>query len=181
MKRGFVKDKTGQFYLVAAIIISVIVVSFVTLSNYAEGQELANVQNVGDELKIESEKVLDFGTYNSYSETQINDLMGKFVNDSINYNNNGEDFYFIFGDISGITFTGYSQTDSAISINISGEEIPINLAEREILFQKFIPESENTIILTIDSTNYEFELKDGKNFYFVVSQEIGGEKYVARN
>ena len=97
-KRGWlIKGKTAQFYLIAAIIISVVILGLVTMSNYSRRQESIRTENIGEELNIESEKVLDFGTYNGYSESQMQDLMENFSGNYINYVQEGVDFYFLFG------------------------------------------------------------------------------------
>jgi len=39
----------------------------------------------------------------------------------------------------------------------------------------------NVITVTLNGVNYEFELKTGQNFYYIVSQNISGERYVVTN
>ena len=177
MKR---RDKRGQFYLIAAIIISVIILGLMTMSNYSRRQESIKTETIGEELKIESEKVLDFGTYHGYSESQIGDLMKNFSRDYINYVQQGVDFYFLFGNSNKVTFVGYSQLDVTIYVNVGSGKSAINLNNREIVSQEFTPTSDN-ITITIEETDYDFELKKGQNFYFVVSQDIEGEKHVVKN
>jgi hypothetical protein len=178
IKRG---KKDGQFYLIAAIIISVIVIGVVGVSNYARGQETAkSIEDMGDELKIESEKVLDYGTYNRYSDAQIMDLMENFSENYINSVQGGIDFCFLFGTSSSIRIVAHFQSDTTIYLNTGAGESPISLTGGQTESEDFSPTSTNATI-TIQETDYSFELKEGKNFYFVVSQDIGGEKHVAKN
>src|SRR3972149_295878 len=118
MKRG---DKRGQFYLVAAIIISVIVLGFVNMSNYSRKQETTNIQNIGQELSIESEKVLDYATYNEPDE---NPIMKDFADDYITNLREGKDSYFLFGNSGLITVVGYSVASKKIFVN--SEEMDLN-------------------------------------------------------
>ncbi len=37
------------------------------------------------------------------------------------------------------------------------------------------------IIVTVDEIKYEFSLKSGENFYFIISQEIEGEQHIITN
>ena len=180
MKRGLVNDKTGQFYLVAAIIISVIIIGLVTFSNYSTSQESTSIQNVGEELKIESGKVLDFGTYNGYDDAQMQDLMEDFTSKYITYVQNGGDYYFLFGNSDKITVVGYSKTIGTIDVDTGFEKTSIDIPAAEITSQEFNTPSDN-IIITVNGTDYLFELKKGENFYFIVSQSIGGETHVTRN
>ena len=176
-KRG---EKKAQFYLIAAIIISVIILGLVTMSNYARSRESINIQEVGEELKIESEKVLDYGTYNGLTEDEILNLMETFSKYYINSTGNNGNYYFLFGNSSKVKLVGYSESGTTISIDTGTGKIPIEIDSGEILSEEFISPSDN-IIISIDGTDYNFELKKGKNFYFVVSQNIGDEKNVARN
>ena len=101
VKRG----KKGQFYLVAAIIISVIVIGFVSMSNYSRRQETQTIQNVGEELSVESEKVLDYATSNNLDEKQA---MKDFVYNYTTYLRDGKDSYFLYGNTALITVVLYS-------------------------------------------------------------------------
>ena len=181
MKREeLIEDKSGQFYLIAAIIISVIVLGLFTMSNYSRRQETIRNEKIGEELKIESEKVLDFGTSKGYNENQILDLMENFSRNYIDYVQEGIDFYFLFGNSNKIRVIGHAQESKIIDVNFGSGKSSMNLNSEETLSNDFTPTS-NTIILTIDEADYNFVLKDGENFYFVVSQDIGGEKHVVRN
>jgi len=95
MKRG---NKKGQFYLIAAIIISLVIIGFANLKNYSTRQSTITISNFGEELQIESENVLDFGTYNGYSSSSMQELMKNLSADYINYVRDGEESYFLFGD-----------------------------------------------------------------------------------
>ncbi len=174
MKRGgLTGDKTGQFYLVAAIIISVIVIGFVSMSNYSRRPATISTQNIAQELSIESEKVLDYATYNGFDEKQA---MKDFA---FNYTANlreGKDSYFLFGNSGIITVVGYSPEAKTIYINNKGMSLQAN----QISSQDFSSPS-STTTLTIDNKNYDFELKSGENLYYIMFEESGGEEHVIRN
>lgn len=172
MKRGIAKGKLGQFYLVAAIVISVLVIGIISMPNFSISRESTRLQDIGTELNIESEKVFDSAIYNGLDTKQ---KMGVFVSDYINYINKDES-YFIFGDENLINVTGYS--DSIKTINVNGD--PMSLTGGQISSQEFTISS-NSVILTIENKNYEFELRDGKNFYFIIFNDVGGEKHVVTN
>jgi hypothetical protein len=173
-------NKRGQFYLIAAIIIAAILMGFITMSNYSTKWESISVQDMGEELKIESEKVLDFGTYNAYSQNQMKDLMGNFSENYTNYVRNDKDSYFLYGDSSQITIAGYSQSDKIIKADAGAGQVLLSMKGGKITFHDINPASAK-IILIIDETDYEFELKSGENFYFILFEESGGQKYVAKN
>ncbi len=154
------KQKRGQFYLIAALVIISIIIGFAAVSNYLQQKESIKLYNLGEELGIESENVLDFGTYNGFDETEMEDLLKNFIGTYAEYIEEGIEIYFIFGNRDNIAVVGYRQL----------EEVPFISAE--------ITASGKEVIVTINSIKYPFELEKGENFYFVISQEIGGEKHV---
>lgn len=154
------KQKRGQFYLIGAIIIIAAIIGFAAISNYLEKKESIKLYDLGEELGIESENVLDFGTYNEFDESEIETLLTNFIESYAEYIEEGIEIYFIFGNPENITVIGYREL----------EEVPTISAE--------ITASKKEVIVTINSIKYPFKLEKGENFYFVISQEIGGEQYV---
>ncbi len=154
------KNKRGQFYLIAAIIIIAAIIGYAAVSNYLGKTESVKLYNLGEELGIESENVLDFGTYNEYNEDELKTLLTNFVETYAQYIEEGIEIYFIFGNRNNVTVIGYREL----------EEVPFISAE--------ITASGNEVVVTINSIEYPFKLEKGENFYFVISQEIGGEKHV---
>ncbi len=158
------RSKRGQFYLIAAIIIILVIAGFVTVSNYAKRSSSVTLYDFGEELGIESQNVLDYGS--ALSEAEMNDLWQIFIEDYKDYAGGGKDLYFIFGNWSGIGING------------------LNIVAYENLLSVSAPTmtpSNNKVQITIEDITYEFDLIQGQNFYFVVSQEIDGDKYVAKN
>ena len=155
----FPKNNKGQFYLIAALIIITIIVGFVVVSNYLEKKEAIKLYDLGEELGIESENVLDFGTYNEFNESEMDTLLHEFVDSYAEYIEEGIEIYFIFGNPEKITVIGYRELEEYPSISV------------------YSP-TEKKVIVTINSIEYEFKLKPGENFYFVISQEIEGEQHV---
>jgi hypothetical protein len=39
----------------------------------------------------------------------------------------------------------------------------------------------SVVVVRIEGIDYQFKLKAGENFYFIIWQEIGGEKHVVTN
>jgi len=162
-KRGMstifsIKNRRGQFYLIAALVIISVIIGYAGISNYLAKKESIKLYDLGEELGIESENVLDFGTYNEFNESEMETLLREFVETYAAYIEEGIEIYFIFGDADEITVVGYKEL----------EEVPFISAE--IIEKK--------VIVTINGIEYEFKLKKGENFYFVISQEIEGEQYV---
>jgi hypothetical protein len=177
MKRG---NKKGQFYLIAAIIISLVIIGFANLKNYSTRQSTITISNFGEELQIESENVLDFGTYNGYSSSSMQELMKNLSADYINYVRDGEESYFLFGDNSSITVRGYSETEKTIYVDFGSGKTAMEMNAGQISSSDFTPTS-SSITLTIEGKDYLFALKSGKNFYFILFEKINGDEYAIRN
>jgi len=168
------KQKRGQFYLIAAIIIITMIAGLVVISNYSKKREAVKLYDLGQELGIESENVLDYGTYNELNESEMTALLQQFVEEYTSYAGEGKSLYFIFGNSEKITIIAYQELAADVYVDVG--EGPLALAiDGEP--QEFSPTG-NKVVITIGEHEYKFILKKGENFYFVISQEIQGEEYV---
>jgi len=166
------KNRRGQFYLIAAIIIISIAAGFVTISNYVSSQHTSDTNYLRDEIKIESSKTIDYATLNN------KEFRGTMINFSEQYINNtiGNNFYFIFGNTTSMTFLASQSFYSNISLD--GTDKTSDVGTERIYLQNFVPGG--NITLGINGNDYVFKLNNGSNYRFVVSSERGGQVYTAR-
>jgi hypothetical protein len=169
IKRG---DKTGQFYLIAAIILATLIIGIVTISNYAKKESNLKLHALKEEIQIESAYVLDYGLYNDFDEAELHTLLLDFTKDYIDYQGKNKDLYFIFGNQNNITVTGYQELNKRVSLD--GSVITTSSGE----FIGGIDPTGTDIILTINDSSYDFEIKSGENFYFILSQEVNRGEYI---
>lgn len=175
----FPKNHRGQFYLIASIIIIVIMIGFVTISNYSKKKSLTKLYDLKEELGIESGEVLNYGTYSEYNEEQMSELLGSFTQDYIDYAGEGRELYFVFGNYQGITVITYQDlVDKTISLDFGEGDSPLIISKGTYVSKTFIPTNENKVKIKINEVDFEFKLKPGENFYFVIFQEIEGEKHI---
>lgn len=149
MKRG------GQFYLVASVILVVIIVSFITISNYAIKKNPSNVDTYGKELEIEIEKVFDYNEINGEDKTE------NFTKEYSEYLGSDIDSVYII--VDGNENEAYYFSDG-VKVDATGN---LSVAEE--------------IIFDAGDSEYQFDLNKGKNFYFILSQNVEEEKYVYTN
>jgi len=181
MKNDFCKRKHGQFFLIAAVVIIVVIVSVVTISNYTQKKDTTKLYDLGKELGIESQNVLDYGTYNAKSPEEIKTLMEQFIINYHNYQEQDKNIYFVFGNKDAVNVLGYQDIaaeDVCIKLNpIKGTECKsYNLIGKTQTYSSGV-KIENVAIV-VSETQYEFGLKTGENFYFIIWQKIGGERHV---
>jgi hypothetical protein len=184
-KRG----KRAQFFLIAAVVIIVVVVSVITVSNYTQPKSDVKLYDLGTELGIESQNVLDYGTYSQLNESQMTTLMETFIKNYHDYTGGDKNIYFIFGNSQKISVIGYQDIANesvCITLNPSsyyGYGSSSNECANYTAIgttQEFPADGQaiTKVVITIASIDYQFKLKQGENFYFVIWQEVGGEKHV---
>ena len=174
-------NKRGQYFLIAAIVIIVVVVSIITVSNYTQRKDVTRLYDLGQELGIESQNVIDYGTYNSQSPSEMNTMMLNFISNYRSYIGTDKNVYFAFGNKNNISVIGYQQAAESESVCIkidSGDCVPYVGGEK---IQEFTGAGMSKAAIVIGDVQYEFKLREGENFYFVIWQRNGGEKNVVTN
>jgi len=172
-------NRKAQFFLIAAVVIIVVVVSIVTISNYTEKQEVVRLYDLGQELGIESRNVLDYGTYSQLNEEQMKVLMENFIKNYVSYIEEDKNIYFVFGNKNKINVVGYQEiVQESVCVKIDASTICtpyLTVGET----QEFPATSGviSHVTIRIVETDYQFELTEGENFYFVIWTTIGGEKH----
>ena len=168
-------NKRGQFYLIAAIIIVAVAVGFIIVSNSVSSQQNPNIYYLRDEIKIESSKVIDYAASSQLSGSQISSDLADLSNRYIN-NSQDENFYFAFGNTTGITFIAYEAFHSNITLNGNDYTNTINVGST--YETSFVPAT-NYILFGINGNLYNYTLNPGENFDFVLSSNSGGQNYTA--
>jgi len=175
IKRG---DKTGQFYLIAAIILATLIIGIVTISNYSRRESNLKLHELKEEIQIESAYVLDYGLYKGFDEAGFYTLLLDFTKDYIDYQGKNKDLYFVFGNQNNITVTGYQETEKEVTISSGSSQAIITNEAGEFTGGINSETDMAMVILSINDTLYEFELNSGKNFYFILSQKINKGEYI---
>ena len=165
--------------MIATIVIITVIVGFLTISNYSKRKKVMDLDKLKEELEIEGEKVLDYAVYSAVSPTDIEDYMESFVGSYSDYSEEDVNLYFIFGNSDKIIAIAYQSSSSdKIYVDVGAGDQPVSPGN----FEEFLSPSIGDINMMIGQDVYAFEIKEeGEHFYFVISKEIGGEKYVITN
>jgi len=173
-------DKGGQFYLIVAVILIAIILSFAVVANRSQIRESNIFKNLGEELEIESESVLDYGLHQEYSDNELSFLMRNFTEYYSAYTQI-ENSYYVFGDNTNVSVAGYRRySDYGLLVNSDLGQSTIDLPIEDYVYN-YYENPGNYISLIIKDTTYNLTLGTGKSFYFILSQEIGEEDYVITN
>lgn len=171
------RDKEGQFYLLTTILIVTMIGGFIIISNYSQKRSNIGFDYIKEELNIESEKIIDYGINNNKN---IEILLENFTKTYSTYSEAGN-LYFIFGNRESITLAGYKKLDSgtiAIDIGNGNQELTLN---KGVYNSKKFSNPQENIKVIVNEITYDFSLKSGENFYFIISKELEGERYIITN
>jgi hypothetical protein len=162
--------RRGQFYLIAALVIILIIAGLAVVSNYARTTPNVTVYDLGKELGVEGPKVLEYGVFQNEN---ITELMDDFTDLFVTYSEEGKSIYFVYGNDEGITIASYDIENSG-SVELDNS--------RQILRER-VKKTEDVDVrdkakVTVEGEDYSFDLKPGENFYFIIKEERGDDVYV---
>jgi hypothetical protein len=171
LKRG----RKAQFYIVAAIIIILIIVGMLATNYITPKPDDSSLYDISDVLKSESSRVIDYGIYKKEDMSQLIENWATQIKD---YSNTllaeNQSLIFLYGDQENMTVLVFVETPSTISADIGGTTLVITISQTVLQPQYFKPTG-NKINITIETDGkkvpYEFELKQGQNFYFVIKTD----------
>lgn len=154
MKEG---DKKGQFYLIAAIIIAGLVIGISYVANYSKKISYDEGKDIATELRIESEKVLDYNLSHPGSPDEFEDFLMRYSY----YVGADKDIYFIIVDIDEGVIDAYKFVEN-----------------KKVDYRSSLDVGKNEIYFTIGGNVYTYPLEEGKNFYYLITYYKGDEEYV---
>ncbi len=181
-KRGKVGAKTGQFYLIAAIIIVIVIIGLSTVTNYVLTKDKPlKFYDLSSDLGEEGARVTDYGIYNAA------DIKGKietFLTDFIKYSEEKEkdaEFVFIYGNEVEATAVRYTpEPTGTVSVTYGGVIYYIS-GSNTIVPTDISPTAtgeDKDVEIALLNKKYDFKLKEGENFLFIISKKRGEETHV---
>ncbi len=195
-----VMDKRAQFFLLAAVIISAVVISFgVTVNRAVVGSEPNGFYDFSHDVKRESNSVFNYEIYSGFTN---NDNLTKFVNllaGDIKGNMPKSNFIFIYGNNKNITIVNYGTK----SIYAQGKKLHganrntlnkiclggyckhiINVAENfnEMAGQMHLKEPElaekKNVSVDVGGQHLVFPISDQKQIIFIIQKDVNNESFV---
>lgn len=178
------KNKRGQFYIIAAVIIVITFSSIMGIYTSAKTfPEPKTINDLSSDLKEEGPRIVDYGIYNN---KDINNLVYNFSgNDYANYfleKTTNANLVIIYGNKTSLEGIRYSRNlRGSISTTLGGEvtwQITGPYTEKTAIQ---IDSNENNIMVNILNQNYSFMLRNNEMFYFVMIDQENEEVYVKQN
>lgn len=149
------ESKRGQFYLIASLAIIVLISGIFFVSKVDTAHESPRVEELAEELEIEAGGILDSGA----------------ITESYNWDEFTGNFSAYAKDVKIAYVVGTVGSNEAYYYEGSGNRVDLSKTVN----------TTDALTLIYDGRDYIFQMHEGENFFYVVSQEIDGEKYIARN
>ena len=181
-------NKRGQVFLMAAVIISGIILGISSIDNSVDiGSSNEAFYDLSEEVGFETKKVLDYGVYKNES---IGDLLSGDEGLFLDYKNYlaKEQLALVVGNSSGVVVYYFKETSGSIGITtgttLAGGTVIVESMESYYTEVDLDSDGAN-INVKIKGENgeefsYPFELKEGENFFFVIVKNDDGERFVAK-
>ena len=167
----------GQYYLITAVIIASLMVGLISVFNYVGQSQESGIYDLEQELKIESRNVFDYGMAKELDESEFDALLSEFVGDYIDYGKQGRNMYFIYGTPDDLTVKGYQQAAEDVII---GGTSNVSITSSAGAFSKTVDIGEADVTLYTSNAGADFSLTAGRNFYFLITEELNNDKYVIK-
>ncbi|MEM3405766.1 MAG: hypothetical protein QW117_02195 [Candidatus Pacearchaeota archaeon] len=175
-------NKKNQFYLMAAIII-IGVILIITLSfNYIRTkEEKYPIYSIKDVIELETAKVIDYGIVNKKDLNSLIEIwITNYTEYSQKYVTTTEGIYptwlFIYGDknnLKAIIINSTTGGEISMEIGREGDRITQNTQIRSIIIYDITQtlDEEGKILINVPEINFykSFNIKEGQNFYFVIT------------
>lgn len=180
-------NKKGQFYIIAAFVIILLVFGFVNLANKISGEKPVTIYRLKEEIILEKLHLLDYAMYNNFDDAKKIQALKNFSLDYIN-SSKENNFYFIYGNKSKLGLTAYQKYSSNITLNITGNGENHSLTANQIFTKEFTNVNDKIYIsLDTDSQSlinpisYEFSTNNTIDLHFIISAKEGNEVYLIRD
>jgi hypothetical protein len=179
------KNKRGQFYLIAAIIIVLVLSSLASIRIYANvNAEPKKIQDLGSELNVEGYKIVEYGIYNQGDITQLlNNFTDKDFVEYFLQKTEATDLVFLYGNKTDLYGVRYNNTITGTITATVGSGVTWNTVNTFVERKKIESGDiiDNKVEVKVLNKPFNFTLQDNEMFYFIIVQEKNGEVYVTTN
>jgi hypothetical protein len=198
----FLMRKRGQFFLLAAVIISSVVLTLSAgVNRVTVNEEPDNFYDFSYEVKREVGSVLDYSIYSDFAdEINLNDFVDSLARE-IKERSPGSDFIFIYGNSSNMAVRNYgSESIYAEGVEIFGTDITStsrvclgdlcqNVTQTMVNFNMSTAQGgtiyldpgrsgSTNVTVEIGNSVFDFPFSSHKQVIFIMKKNIGGDRHV---
>lgn len=194
-------NKRAQFFLLAAVIISVVVISFgVTTNRAVVSEEPKSFYDFSYNVNRETSAVLDYEIYSDFSEgdnlTEFVDLLAEDIRDRTP----DASFLFIYGNNKGMDLNNYGAEDAYVdeeNIPGSGSDVISNIClgknckkvkdivsdfDKDVGRGHFDEESmaeKDDVSVEIKGHKITFPISEHRQVIFIIQKDVDDESFIA--
>lgn len=172
-----ISGKRGQVFLMAAVIIvGLIFGASKTLNYVSAGSSQEAFFDLTDEIDFEVKKVMDYGVF---SETLVGpiDFLPYYTEYILE-----EEVVFIYGNLNQLSAIHYDSNNQleAVTFSVGSSSMVFSVQQTTGTSADITSSiSSKKVTVKINEVDYDFDLKDGNNFYFVIIKDDDEEKFVS--
>jgi len=178
------RNKRGQFYIIAAVIIVIAVSSITGIVTYAVAKPSPKtVLSLGSDLEKESFRIVDYGIYQKEDLDFLLEsfMSGEFAPYFLKKTDNAN-VVFVYGDKADLYSIQYDTLSTGtISATIGGESQWTMSGDFAKKTKLTINPGDDKVEVTVLEKTFYFQIRDNEMFYFLIIQEKEGERYVEKN
>ena len=200
IKRG----KKGQFYIIAAVIIAVVIAGLATTINYAITSETpTRFYDLSKSYNLEAAKVVDYGVYQKYTPpVPIEDILQNFTDQfyaNAQLKDPNIEVILVYGNSSSATAFSYTKNETTFlnaqntATFAGGESVSqtnLYVSDKPLGLQNTLQKMRRAsltnpgklvrVIISNETNQYQIPLEEGQSFYFIIkSAKPSGEVNVA--
>lgn len=161
-------NKSGQFYLIAAIVIISVIIGLTSISNYSKKKNYEKINDLKDELQIETGQITEYANSHDLTNDQANEIL-KNISEIYSNSSGIENLFFLYGTKSRVIISAYTKT-APENISIDGNDTLLQPEDESYKSIYYTPLGNETTI-KMDNVSYSFSLSPGSNFYFIISKD----------
>jgi hypothetical protein len=184
----FMSNKRGQFFLLAAVIISVVVMGFgVKVNQVTFVEEPKNFYDFSYEVKREVGEVIDYDVYTDFDGSADLDKFVELMSEDIKERSPDSNFLFIYGDDNNISLRSYEGSSVADDKRGFAEGSKVCLrgfckeitSDLDYKVNYDFDDSDDEIVVEMNDNNYTFPVSESRQVLFIIQKNVGEESYVS--
>jgi len=169
------KNKKGQFYFLAVIVLASVFIGFVTLRNSSSYPHVSNVIYEKDEINTEISYLFDY--FSNEQVSNQDEILGNFSNSYIQKLGKNKDIFFMFGNGTSLELFANKLNSTSLSIDYgSGDEEVTDYGT----FNRSYTLSDSTFNITLDGNLYPFKFYEGQNIYYLIKYDYSNQTFVIK-
>lgn len=194
-----IMNKRGQFFLLAAVIVSAVIISLGIGSNKAiVNDEPESFYDFSYEVKREVGAVLDYEVYSGFDSSVNLTAFVDLLAEEIKERSPGSEFIFIFGNRTDMELKNYgsesvyadgeeieglnSAADSRICLEEICQSVDANIVDFKDPGAVTTPDTSRLnsgdILIEIEGSVFVFPLSDYRQVIFIMKKNIGGDRHI---